>query len=72
MKYTILTIDCGHETVELETDSLKDARAEYLRLKECNCGRVRIDGGEILPIYKADELMLKRTITPRAFVGGRK
>lgn len=66
MKYTISTIDFGHETVELETDDLKEARAEYLRLKERNRGRVRIDDGEPLPIYKADALMARKT----AFSGG--
>lgn len=45
MKYTILTIECGEEKVQLETNSFKLARDEYERQKQCNRGRVRINGG---------------------------
>ena len=31
MKYTIQTIECGEEKVQLETNSFKLARAEYER-----------------------------------------
>lgn len=60
MKYTILTIECGREEIQLETNSYREARAEYERLKECNRGRVRINDGEILKIYQADKLFGKR------------
>lgn len=36
MKYTILTIECGEEKVQLETNSFKLARDEYERQKQCS------------------------------------
>ena len=60
MKYTILTIECGREEIQLETNSYREARTEYERLKECNRGRVRINDGEIPKIYQADKLFGKR------------
>nr|DAW91707.1 MAG TPA: hypothetical protein [Bacteriophage sp.] len=67
MKYTILTIECGEEKVQLETNSFKLARAEYERQKQCNRGRVRINGGEILRIYQADKLFSPKNVVPCTF-----
>lgn len=67
MKYTILIIECGREEIQLETNSYREARAEYERLKECNRGRVRINGGEILRIYQADKLFPPKNVVPCTF-----
>lgn len=64
-KYTVLQIVNCREIVVLETTDREEARACYLKLQDDCAGRVRIDNGQILPIWKADRMFRRKGKAPQ-------